>query len=66
MNILEACLGEKRFELLSLNVSLDLKILLEVNTGDQSELRLLSLSSYVQNYYRMNTLQACLGEKQFE
>ena len=35
----------------------------EGNTGDQEKVHLLCLSSYVENYCRMNISYACLREK---
>jgi len=52
---------------MSLNCSLNARIasknLLEGNTGDQEKVHLLCLSSYVENYCRMNISYACLREK---
>ena len=49
----------------SLNARIALKNMLEGNMGDQenSKVHLLCLSSYVENYCRMNISYACLREK---
>jgi len=46
--------------------ALALKILSEGNTGDHNKLRLVSLSSYVENRYLMNIIYACVRWKRLE
>ena len=46
--------------------ALALKILSEGNTGDRNKLRLVSLSSYVENRYLMNIIYACVRWKRLE